>query len=164
MTFIIKPIGELNISTSEVSDLLKEVYVGEGYTSEQQGELLFSPDKVTARGHLLAAKHIDNNELAGLVILVPKQSAASKLAKEGEAEVHLLAVKAKYRKAKLAEGLMNALMNQANKDGLQRIILWTQTTMLAAQALYKKLGFLHVSDFSANNIDFYLFHKDLMTK
>jgi ribosomal protein S18 acetylase RimI-like enzyme len=157
MDFKIESTNGLDFSDAELSALLTEVYVGEGYVDAVQAETLFEAAAIRARGRIITATNVMRQSLAGLVIIVPPTSTARKLAKEDEVEVHLLAVKKDYRNNNLGNQLVSELILQAQSEGYKKIILWTQETMITAQNLYSKLGFVHESNFEINGRDFYLY-------
>lgn len=151
----------LDFSDAELTALLKEVYVGEGYVEAEQAETMLEAAAIRSRGNIITAYDAVRQSLAGLVIMVPPTSNARKLAKEDEVEVHLLAVKKNYRNNNLGYRLLSELILQAQSEGYKRIILWTQGSMVAAQNLYSKLGFVHESNFKAKGLDFYLYTRTL---
>jgi ribosomal protein S18 acetylase RimI-like enzyme len=157
MDFKIESTNGLDFSDAELSALLTEVYVGEGYVDAVQAETLFEAAAIRARGRIITATNVMRQSLAGLVIMVPPTSTARKLAKEDEVEVHLLAVKKDYRNNDLGNQLVSELILQAQSEGYKKIILWTQEAMITAQNLYSKLGFVHESNFEINGRDFYLY-------
>lgn len=161
MDFKIESTNCLNFSDSELSELLREVYVGEGYVEPELAETLFEAAAIRSRGTIITASNIENQQLAGLVIMVPPTSNARKLANEDEVEVHLLAVNKGYRNNSLGNKLITELILQAQNEDYKKIVLWTQDTMIAAQNLYSKLGFVHESAFNANGRDFYLYGRAL---
>tara|TARA_R110001583_G_C5568683_1_gene401858 strand:- start:584 stop:1069 length:486 start_codon:yes stop_codon:yes gene_type:complete len=161
MDFKIETTNCLGFPDSELSELLIDVYVGEGYTEAELAETLFDATAIRSRGRIITASNVENQLLAGLVIMVPPTSNARKLAKEDEVEVHLLAVKKDFRNNNLGSQLVSELILLAKAQGYKRIILWTQDSMVAAQNLYTKLGFVHESNFKANGRDFYLYHRIL---
>jgi len=161
MDFKVESTNCLNFSDSELSELLREVYVGEGYVEAGLADTMFEAAAIRSRGKIITASNIENQNLAGLVIMVPPTSNARKLANEGEVEVHLLAVKKGYRNNSLGNKLISELILQAQDEGYNKIILWTQDSMIAAQNLYLKLGFVHESNFNANGCDFYLYSRVL---
>ncbi|CCK77530.1 conserved hypothetical protein [Oleispira antarctica RB-8] len=161
MDFKIEATNCLDFSDAELSELLTEVYVGEGYVGAEQAATMFKAATVRSRGKIITASHESHQSLAGLVIMVPPTSNARKLAKEDEVEVHLLAVKKDYRNNNLGHRLLSELILQAQNEGYNKIILWTQSSMIAAQKLYSKLGFVHESNFEAKGLDFYLYTRSL---
>ena len=161
MDFKIEAKNCLDFSDDELVELLKKVYVDEGYVDAEQAETLFEATAIRSRGKIITASHESNQSLAGLVIMVPPTSNARRLAKEDEVEVHLLAVKKGYRNNNLGHRLLSELIFQAQNEGYKKIILWTQTSMGAAQYLYSKLGFVHESNFEAKGLNFYLYTRSL---
>jgi ribosomal protein S18 acetylase RimI-like enzyme len=157
MEFKIESTNCLNFSDAELAELLKEVYVGEGYVDPEQAETMFEAAAIRSRGKVITACNVMQQSLAGLVIMVPPTSNARKLAKADEVEVHLLAVKKDYRNNDLGNKLVSELILQAQCEGYKKIILWTQKSMITAQNLYSKLGFVQESNFKANGRDFYLY-------
>lgn len=161
MDFKIEATNCVDFSDAELAELLKEVYVGEGYVDAEQAETIFEADAIRSRGLIITASNVIRQSLAGLVIMVPPTSSARKLAKEDEVEVHLLAVKKDYRNNNVGCRLLSELVLQAQSEGYKKIILWTQSSMVAAQNLYSKLGFIHESNFEAKGLDFYLYSRSL---
>jgi ribosomal protein S18 acetylase RimI-like enzyme len=161
MEFKIEATNCLGFSDAELAELLKEVYLSEGYVDPEQAETMFEADAIRARGKIITASPISHQSLAGIVIMVPPTSHAKKIAKEDEVEVHLLAVKKDYRNQNLGYRLISELIFQAQSEGYKKIILWTQSSMLAAQNLYSKLEFIHESNFKTKGRDFYLYTRSL---
>jgi ribosomal protein S18 acetylase RimI-like enzyme len=161
MDFKIEATNCLDFSDAELAGLLTEVYVGEGYVDAEQAETIFEAAAIRSRGKIITASNIVQQSLAGLVIMVPPTSNARKLAKENEVEIHLLAVKKAYRNNNLGHRLLSELIHQAQNEGYKKIILWTQSSMVAAQNLYSKLGFVHESNFEAKGLNFYLYSRSL---
>lgn len=149
------------VSNRSIYNLLEEVYVNAGYTDQASALILFDAEAVCQRGHLYMAIEASHSQLVGMVILVPPESPACKLAKQGEAEIHLLAVKPAFRGYGIGRKLITAAIDHARRDSYQRIILWTQPSMKAAQALYQSCGFSFVEPFKAANKAFLRFDKDL---
>lgn len=153
----------LNISDRELSELLLQVYVEGGHTDQDTAKHLFEPSALRARGKILGARDRTNNMLAALVILVPPSSHARRLAQDNEVEMQLLAVKSDYRRHGLGRLLVQGVVDRAKQDGHKKIILWTQTNMTAAQALYESSGFVHTQekDFSRGGRDFLVYEQSL---
>jgi len=141
--------------------LLEEVYVGGGFTELSVAQTLFDPAAVRRRGTLFIAMDLNQQALIGMVILVPPDSEACKLAKQGEAEIHLLAVKDSYRGRGVGKKLIQAAIAHADRAAYRRLILWTQPSMIAAQQLYASCGFRYINDFAFANKTYKLFHKEL---
>jgi len=150
-------------SDHSLVNLLDEVYVAAGYTDPAVAQSLFEPAAVRRRGHLYAAIESSRAEFVGMVILVPPDSEARQLAKQDEAELHLLAVKPAFRGRGVGKKLMQAATDHAIRESYRQLILWTQPSMLAAQALYESVGFIYVETFSRGNKSFRLFRKSLIS-
>lgn len=161
MEFAIGSAELLNISDSEISELLAQVYVDGGFTEPELAVTLFAPDSVRKRGLLIGAREQGNATLAGMVILVPPESPARRLAQDNEAEMHLLGVKPDFRQCGLGKFLVQAAMDQAKQSGYAKIVLWTQKTMYAAQRLYESMGFVRIKAIHSNGRDFWLYEREL---
>ena len=151
----------LEISNSEISELLTLVYVAGGFTTPDEATLLFDPSAVRSRGVLIGARETKHSNLAGIVIVVPPDSPARRLAGNNEAELHLLGVKPEYRRHGLGRMLVEAAIEQVNLLGCPKIILWTQLSMYSAQKLYESLGFRHISNVERNGRDFKVYEHTL---
>lgn len=161
MEFEIATIDILAITDMELSELLTHVYVMGGYTTREEAASLFDPAAVQKRGILIGAREKQHAVLAGIVILVPSDSPARRLAKGNEAEIHLLGVQPAYRRQGLGRMLVNAAIARANQNRCSKLILWTQLSMSAAQALYESIGFVHIGDLARNGRDFKVYEKSL---
>lgn len=133
------------VADSEVSDLLVRVYVEGGFTKPERATALFAPSTVRSRGYLLCARPQDGGTLAGMVIVVPPNSGARRLAGPDETEMQLLAVDQIYRGFGLGRALVRAALDVANEQGFRRMVLWTQPTMKNAQRLYESVGFVRAA-------------------
>jgi ribosomal protein S18 acetylase RimI-like enzyme len=158
----------IRAATGEVSDaalerLLHSVYVGGGFTAPEVAASLLAAPAVRERGELIVVKRTSDGALLGMVIMVPPTSAARKLATDDEAEMHLLAVDADARGHGLGTRLVEAALVSAKAAGCNRMVLWTQPTMHAAQGLYARSGFLRVPDRDWQRADraFWVFQKAL---
>jgi ribosomal protein S18 acetylase RimI-like enzyme len=121
-----------------VSMLLRSVFVGEGYTPSTAQDM-FNVSRLKLRGQCFSAREGDT--LLGTVFLVRYGSPDVQVARETEAEIHLLAVAPTSRRHNLGERLMRAVLQAAREQGLQKIVLSTQPSMASAHALYRKLDF-----------------------
>jgi len=57
-------------------------------------------------------------------------------------ELHLLAVEPDRRNSGIGAALVDAGLRAAIADSYRQVVLWTQSTMLAAQRLYERAGFV----------------------
>lgn len=161
MEFVIATADALEITDSELSELLTQVYVAGGFTAADEAVSLFEPSAVRNRGFLIGARERHHSKLAGIIIVVPPESSARRLAKNNEAEIHLLGVKPEYRRHGLGRMLIEAAIARANQGGYSKLILWTQLTMNAAQRLYESTGFVHIDDITRNGREFRVYEKPL---
>lgn len=151
----------LEIKNSEISELLTEVYVGGGFVKSDEAVSLFEPSAVRERGVLIGVREHSDSTLVGMVIFVPPDSPARRLAKNNEAEIHLLAVKPDYRRRGIGRMLVQSAVDKAKSIGCSTIILWTQTIMKSAQKLYKKMGFVPLKDIEKNDRKFTVYEMKL---
>ena len=165
MKFDIHTAEVLKVSDHELSVLLAQVYVEGGYTEAGLAITLFESNAVRKRGLIIAARETEESVFAGMVIVVSADSTARRLALDNETEIHLLGVKLEYRKHGLGRLLVEAAIESAKQSGSDKMILWTQTGMSAAQKLYETSGFLRRKerDFNRNGRDFWVYEKELTT-
>lgn len=106
-----------DIVDSEILTILTEVYVNDGFTEPVDANLLFKLGNVRARGRILGVRDSRSKELAGIAILVPHDSIACRLAKDNEAEMHLLAVYKNFRRKGIGRFLVQSLIGLAKDAG-----------------------------------------------
>jgi ribosomal protein S18 acetylase RimI-like enzyme len=161
MEFAIATAECLEITDSELSELLAQVYVKGGFTEPSEAASLFEPSAVRNRGVLMGAREKRHLGLAGIVIVVPPDSPARRLAANDEAEIHLLGVKPEYRRHGLGRMLVDAAVDRARLSGYSKVMLWTQFSMTAAQKLYESTGFVYVGDMKRNGRDYKVYERPL---
>ena len=149
------------ITDQELLDLLTQVYVDGGYTTPEEAVTLFAPASVRKRGVLIGAREKQHATLAGMIIVVPADSPARKLAQNNEAEIHLLGVKPAYQRQGLGRMLVEAAIENAKHSGYSKIILWTQSSMAVAQKIYADMGFIQFDIFEKNGRTFKVYEKYL---
>ena len=93
-------------------------------------------DYAPPRGRLLLAR-VDG-EVAGCIALRPTDAA-------GACEMKRLFVRPNFRGSGAGRALVNALMKEAAAAGYRRMVLDTLPSMVAAQKLYRELGFAVVA-------------------
>ena len=133
-------------SDAELEALLHEVFVGGGFTPPELASTLLAAAAVRARGTLITARDATSQTLRGMIILVPPGAAARQIAREQEAELHLLAVRSGARGIGLGRALVEALLAEASERGHEKIVLSTRETMHAAHAVYRSAGFERSND------------------
>lgn len=122
----------------EITRLIRDVFVGEGYTPGNAASA-FEGAILRARGALWVATVDDT--VVGTIFLVEPQSPFRQAAVKGEGEIHLLAVSPTQRGTGIGLALMQALTAEAKQRGMAGLVLSTQPSMQAAHALYTKVGF-----------------------
>ena len=132
------------LTGKELTSLLIGVYVGGGFTEDAIAPSLFASDAVRARGTIVTAR--ENGVLAGLVILVSPDSNARRIAKDGEVEIQLLAVRPESRGRGVGRALLSGVLTLARKRGYKHVVLSTQEKMIAANAIYLSAGFQRTPD------------------
>ena len=125
----------------DVCSLLREVFVGEGFTPRNQANEAFDAEKLAVRGTRWVAAAIAPPRPVGTVFLVDYTSSFRQITVEGELEVHLLAVARSHRRSGVAHALVKECVREARERGARCLVLSTQPMMQAAHALYEKHGF-----------------------
>lgn len=153
----------VSMTDAELFTLLETVYVGGGYAHREEANIIFSPPDVRKRGRILGARCKETNDLVGMVIMVPPDSSARRMAKNNDAEMHLLAVSASYRGVGLGKTLVMAAVNMAKDMQCTAMLLWTQESMHAAQRLYESAGFAQVDTMEKNGRQFLVYRLCLLS-
>jgi ribosomal protein S18 acetylase RimI-like enzyme len=150
------------IADRDLEDLLKLVYVGGGFTEPSLADSLFVGASVRARGHVLVAKD-RHAHLLGSVVVVRPESPAARFAVSGEAELHLLCVRPDQQGRGIGSALVSAAIEDARSGGAARMILWTQSSMAVAKALYRRFGFSRLPslDFARGERTFQVFARPI---
>lgn len=159
MEFIIESLENLEISDKELSELLFQVYVEGGFTSDGVAQKVLDPASVKRRGLIFAAREVSTKEFSGMVIIVPPASSAIVRAKENECEMHLLGVKPKFRGKGLGRILVTKVIETSQMNNWSKIVLWTQKPMKEAQNLYESFGFQPLEKMNRNGIEFIVYEK-----
>lgn len=159
MKSVVKQIDPAEIDDNDLYQILCEIYVDGGFTDADEASGLFNPKGVKERGTLFLALDTEYNKVVGLVIVVSGGARAARIAEVGEAEIQLLGVRAAYRGQGIGKLLMDEALSYAKKQGANRIVLWTQESMKAAQALYLRMGFTFLDTILKQGRSFLLFEK-----
>lgn len=131
---------------AELNELLVNTFVRAGFADPDVAATSFIPSAVRARGELLYVRAASSGPLVGVVIFVSSWSPGRRFAEAGEAELHLLAVATGQRRGGAGRALVEAVIEHARESGCQRLLLWSQATMLAAHGLYAASGFRRVPE------------------
>lgn len=91
------------------------------------------------KAELLVA--VEGDEVQGTVTLVRPGSAYADLARPGELEFRMLAVAPEVAGNGVGRTLVEAVIDRARAEGLQRVVLCVQDQAKPAQRLYQRLGF-----------------------
>jgi len=166
MKFNISSAENLNLTDNEITEILKESYLDEGFIEPEQFKSSFSPLNIRKRGTIYCGREIQSKEIAGMVISVDYKSPSKLFAKANEIEMHLLGVKPKYRNKGLGKLLIEKLFESLTNSNYAKILLWTQVNMLTAHKLYEGYGFNHnpSRDFERGNRNFLFYEKSLQPK
>jgi GNAT superfamily N-acetyltransferase len=148
---------------TELNELLVNTFVGAGFADPDVAATSFIPSAVRARGELLYVRTAPGGPLVGVVIFVSSWSPGRRFAQADEAELHLLAVRTGERRSGVGRALVEAVIEHARESGCQRLLLWSQPTMLAAHRLYQSLGFSRAPerDFTQRGRSFLFYQLEL---
>ncbi|CAM5426317.1 N-acetyltransferase [Streptomyces spiroverticillatus] len=98
------------------------------------------------KAELLVAVDADGT-LLGTVTYAPQGSPLQDIAVPGEAEFRMLAVAHAARGRGAGEALVRACIARARaEEGVVRLVMSTQPTMLGAHRIYERLGFVRTPD------------------
>ncbi len=129
-----------------VLSLLRDVYAGEGYVPPDHAHRSYTRERLTAGGLVLVA--CDASTVLGVVVLAFPGGPLSSIAAPGEAEFRMLAVSPSGRGRGIGELLVKSCIEHASLApfSAEKLVLWTQPSMTAAQRLYERLGFARVPE------------------
>lgn len=161
MQFEIGTADSLKVTDTELSQLLTHVYVDGGFTQPKQAKILFEPQAVRQRGLLIVAREKHTAQFAGMIVLVFPETAACRLAKDNEVEIHLLGVHSDFRGYGLGKRLVTETLLLAKQKGYSKILLWTQQSMTAAHKLYESVGFCYSKSMLKNGHIFLVYKREL---
>jgi ribosomal protein S18 acetylase RimI-like enzyme len=122
-------------------DLMRRVFVDEGFTSATNGAQLFDESRLRGQGELLVAAV--GEAVLGAVLIVSLTGDLRQVARdETELEFRLLAVSRDARGAGIGRRLVEECLRRAAARAKSRVVSCTQPSMGQAQALYASLGFV----------------------
>ncbi|MER6131393.1 GNAT family N-acetyltransferase [Streptomyces sp. NPDC001815] len=131
-----------------LGEITAQAYLGDGLldfgeSDEYLGELRNVAKRAAAADVLVAvdAKSSGGRVLGG-VTFVPSGGPMAEVAREGEAEIRMLAVSKEARGRGVGTFLVRACIDRARTtEGCSGIVLSTQRTMHSAHRIYERLGF-----------------------
>ncbi|WP_067277855.1 GNAT family N-acetyltransferase [Streptomyces jeddahensis] len=140
---------------AELGEITARAYLGDGLldfgeSDEYLGELRDVAKRAAAAEVLVA---VANDRVIGGVTFVPAGGPMADIAREGEAEIRMLAVSPEARGRGTGEALVRACIDRARAvDGCVRVVLSTQRTMHTAHRIYERLGFARTPERDWNPI------------
>lgn len=131
-----------------VAEVIRAAYVTDGYADpvrspEYVAELLDSARRIREATVLIAES---GGTVVGTVTCTSAPSPLANIARPGELEVRMLGVPPVMRGRGVAESLMHECARLAQRQNQSRIVLSTQSDMLAARRLYERLGYQRTPD------------------
>lgn len=124
--------------------VLHRVYVGEWHSPAERAAQMYRREVLETEGSFFVAVGEDDYAVLGATILLHPGSTFHQVARSTEREFRLLAVHPDARGQGVGEALVRACVQGATTDGAEALVLWTRPTMIAAQRLYERLGFVRV--------------------
>ncbi len=135
-----------------IGELTARVYIDERF-SPASADATLRDSRGRARSAVLLVAVTPSGEVAGTVTFMAKASPLAQVRREYEAEFRMLAVDPRFRRMGIGEALVKDCIARARRAHRQAVVLSTQETMLAAHALYERLGFVRDThrDWERNN-------------
>ncbi|MFI0982925.1 GNAT family N-acetyltransferase [Streptomyces sp. NPDC021093] len=135
---------------TEVGEITARVSLDDGFLDDgaEDPYLLVLRDAASraARADLLVAADADGT-LLGTVTYAPQGTELQDIAVPGEAEFRMLAVAHRARGRGAGESLVRACIARAKaEEGVVRLVMSTQPTMLGAHRIYERLGFVRTPE------------------
>ncbi|CAM5475845.1 GNAT family N-acetyltransferase [Streptomyces antimycoticus] len=133
-----------------IGELTAQVYLGDGLLdfgdSDPYLTTLRDARRRAAEAELLVAADAASDEVLGAVAFAVYGGAYAELARPGEGEFRMLAVRPESRRRGAAEALVRACLDRGRALGLRRIVISSQQSMTAAHRLYERLGFVRAPE------------------
>ena len=131
-----------------IGELTVGAYLADGPVSEGYVDELKDAASRALVGELLVAEDLGTGELLGTASLFTWRAAPrwSEGATDGEAVLRMLAVAPLARRRGVGRALTLECIRRASELGCDRLNLLSATTMQAAHALYRQLGFTRNPD------------------
>jgi ribosomal protein S18 acetylase RimI-like enzyme len=126
--------------------VLHRVYVGEGHSPADRAAQMQRREVLEPEGSFLVAVREADDAVLGATILLHPGSTFHQVARPGEREFRMLAVHPDARGQGVGEALVRACIHAATAEKAEALVLWTRPTMIAAQRLYDRLGFVRVPE------------------
>ncbi|WP_017605578.1 GNAT family N-acetyltransferase [Nocardiopsis alkaliphila] len=130
---------------STVGDLRVRAYREQGAleASPSYGDILRELGWNTTDEVLVA---VDGDTVLGTVVFVPWGPHCEVAQGPEEAEIRAFAVAPQAQRRGVGGALVKAVLDRAEREGLARVVLCTQTVMTGAQRLYRRHGFVRLPE------------------
>ncbi|MGW1023031.1 GNAT family N-acetyltransferase [Streptomyces sp. NPDC002577] len=140
---------------AELGEITARAYLGDGLLTFGENDeylgVLRDVAKRAAAAQVLVA--LANEMVIGGVTFVPQGGPMADIAREGEAEIRMLAVSPEARGRGAGEALVRACIERARAvDGCVGVVLSTQSAMHTAHRIYERLGFTRTPERDWNPI------------
>ena len=127
---------------AKVGQLRLDAYQADGFIAPESAYAPRLRDLgVDGLGAVLVAVDSAAGDILGTVMLQYWPDAGHVVQGPGEAEIRALAVRPGLQGAGIGRALLAAVIERANRDGVQHLVLCTQPDMKAAHHLYEQAGF-----------------------
>ncbi|MFE0171593.1 GNAT family N-acetyltransferase [Streptomyces sp. NPDC059002] len=131
-----------------LGDLTAQAYLDDGHltfgSSDTYLTVLRDVAARDARAEVLVA--VADEELLGCVTFVPSGGPMADIARDGQAEIRMLAVSSAARGRGAGETLVRECLQRSRDAGRSGLVLSTQPSMRAAHRLYERLGFVRTPE------------------
>ncbi|MCA9278417.1 MAG: GNAT family N-acetyltransferase [Phycisphaeraceae bacterium] len=122
--------------------ILRETYVGGGYSTSERARSFYMRTNLEQHGTLFHAIH--NPRMMGVVLLLNETSALRQVSTENEGEFRLLAVSPEARGLGIGRALVTHCVDLERRRGSTSVVICTRPSMIAAQHLYESMGFVRL--------------------
>ncbi|MBW1597121.1 GNAT family N-acetyltransferase [Streptomyces sp. JJ38] len=134
----------------EIGELTAEAYLGEGLLDFGEADPYLAELRDARRrsqlAEVLVAVDDHGGDVLGAVAFVGEGGEYADIARAGEAEFRMLAVRREGRGRGAGEALVRACIDRARERGLARLVLSSQASMEPAHRLYRRLGFVRTPE------------------
>jgi len=134
---------------AKLGDIRVDAYVADGFMSpdSEYAPMLRALGSEGLDHVLVAVKDEQNNaEILGTVMLQGWPQGGEVLTGAHEAEIRALAVSPAAQGVGVGRALLRAVIHRAAQEGIQHLVLLTQSDMKAAHHLYETAGFTRLAE------------------
>ncbi|MDT0549218.1 GNAT family N-acetyltransferase [Streptomyces lonegramiae] len=134
----------------EIGEFTARAYLADGLlefdeSGWYQGELR-DVRRRAEQAEVLVAADAGSDEVLGAVAFTGHGGAYTDLARPGEGEFRMLAVRPEARRRGAADALVRACLERGRELGVERIVICSQQKMTTAHRLYGRLGFVRAPE------------------